>query len=202
MEQQPPPLTPEEVAHLSSMEYVNLGQPQTVKVFGILHVIFGGFGVLMVSWNLVVMIFGNPMLKLMGNSPQFEMQTRLETEMQPYTLIGMFIMMVLTVLILIAGVLLLKKRKSAIKWSNYYAWSSIATKLINLVISIVYIVPLTQKAMSAVTPSSSGAMFGAMGPMMIMSIVVGFAISLVYPILTLILLNRPIVKTWFANQPS
>ncbi len=202
MEQQPPPLTPEEVAHLSAVEYVNLGQPQTVKVFGILHVIFGVFGVLMVAWSLVVIIFGNPMLKLMGNSPQVQIQTRLEAEMLPYTLVGLVVMIILTALILIAGFLLLKQRKNALKWSNYYAWSSIATKLINLVISISYIVPLTQKAMSATTPPSSGAIFGAMGPMMILSLVVGFAFSLVYPVLTLILLNRPFVKTWFANQQS
>lgn len=200
--EQPPPLTPEEVARLSANEYVHLGQPQTVKVFGILHLIFGGFGALMVAWNLVVLIFGNPMLKLMGNSPQLQMQTTLESEMKAYTLFGVLVLMILTALILNAGVLLLKKRKNALKWSNYYAWSSIATKLINLVISIVVIMPMTQKVMSALTPASSGAAFGAIGPMMIVSIVVGFIVTLIYPILTLVLLNRPNVKTWLANQTA
>ncbi len=156
----------------------------------------------MVAWNLVVLIFGNPMLKLMGNSPQLQMQTTLESEMKAYTLFGVLVLMILTALILNAGVLLLKKRKNALKWSNYYAWSSIATKLINLVISIVVIMPMTQKVMSALTPASSGAAFGAIGPMMIVSIVVGFIVTLIYPILTLVLLNRPNVKTWLANQTA
>ncbi len=202
MELQPPPLTPEEVASLSATEYVHLGQPQTVQVFGIMHVIFGGFGVLMVAWNSVLLIFGNPLVKLMGHSPQLKIQTSLESEMRPYTLLGLLIMILLTTLILIAGVLLLKKRKNALKWSNYYAWSSIATKLINLVISIVVILPMTKKIMSTVAPPSPGTAFVAMGSMMIVSVVVVFAISLIYPVLSLILLNRPFVKTWLANQPK
>jgi hypothetical protein len=199
--EQPPALTHEEVTRLSAIEYANLGQPQTVKVFGIMHVIFGGFGALMIAWTTFVMIFGNPMLKWFGNSPQFQMQASMESEMMPYTLFSTIILVILTALILIAGVLLLKKRKNAIKWSNYYAWVSIAAKIINLVISILVMVPMTKKMMSTLPPASSGAVLGGFGIMMIVSMVVGFIITLIYPTLTLILLNRPYVKTWFANQP-
>jgi hypothetical protein len=37
---------------------------------------------------------------------------------------------------------------------------------------------------------------------MLASMIVTAVITLIYPVLTLILLNRSNVKTWFANQPA
>jgi hypothetical protein len=50
MEEQPPPLTPQEIAVLQAAQYAGLGQPQTVMVFGIMHVVFAGFGLLGGAW--------------------------------------------------------------------------------------------------------------------------------------------------------
>lgn len=80
MEQQPPPLTPEEVARLSASEYAQLGQPQTIKIFGIIHLILGGLGVLMLLWSLVIIFYGNPFLALTGNTPQAQAQESFQNE--------------------------------------------------------------------------------------------------------------------------
>jgi hypothetical protein len=165
-------------------------------------VIFGAYGALAGIWALVVIFFGNPMLKLMGNSPQVQIQTDMQSEMMPYTIFGTVLSIILTILIINAGVLLLKKRKNALKWSNIYAYASIGMKIINLLISIVWIAPMTKEMMSTVSAGSAGGTFGAFGPVMIISMVVGFLVTLIYPVLTLVLLNRPPIKTWFANQPS
>jgi hypothetical protein len=200
--EQPPPLTPQEISEFAGSEYAQLGQPQTVKVFGIMHLIFGGIGVLMVLWSLFVLIAGNPFLKLAGNSPQVEMQTKLQADMMSYTIASTALTVWVTGLMIVAGILLLKGRKSARKWSNCYAISSIAVKIINMVVQVVYVLPMMQKMISGMAPGAAGPGVGAMESVMLASMIVTAVITLIYPVLTLILLNRPNVKTWFANQPA
>jgi hypothetical protein len=200
MEQQPPPITPEEMSHYTAGEYAQLGQPQQVKVLGIMHLVFGGIGVLTILWSLFIIFAGNPFLKLGGNTPEMQAQVKLQEDMIVYTIISTAFLILVTVLIITAGVLLVKGRKNALKWSNYYAWASIGTKIINIIVTIAYVVPMTTKMMEKSTPGM-GAMKGGFEAIMIGSMLVGFLIPLIYPVLTLILLNRPYVKTWFANQP-
>lgn len=201
MQEQPPALTSEEVAHLSAREYVHLGQPQTVKVFGILHLVFGGFGVLMTLWTLYVTLVGNPFLGLAESPSQAQAQAALEKEMMGYTLVTTAVDVLITVLILIAGTLLLKGRKSALKYSNSYAWVSIASKVISAITYFTYVLPMSRETIIA---SSSGAGMGALSMeiIMIVTFLTILVLSIIYPILTLVLLNRSKVKTWFANQPA
>lgn len=199
--EQPPPLTPEEMSQLSSKEYAQLGQPQVVKVFGILHLVFGAYGILVSLWTLFVIIAGNPFLKFSGNTPDVQIQTQLEADMIGYTIVSTGLYMIVTALIMIAGVLLVKGRKNALKWSNYYAWTSIFTKIINIIATVFYILPMTKEIMNEVAPAG-GPLMGTMEIWMTVSMIVVSVVPLVYPVLTLILLNRPYVKTWFTNQPS
>jgi hypothetical protein len=167
-----------------------------------MHLIFGGFGVLMVIWSLFVLIAGNPFLKLAGNSPQVEMQTKLQADMMSYTIGSTALTVWVTGLMIVAGILLLKGRKSARKWSNCFAISSISVKIINMVVQVVYVLPMTQKMISEMSLTPTGPGVGAMESVMLASMIGTAVITLVYPVLTLILLNRPSVKTWFANQPA
>ncbi|MES2980692.1 MAG: hypothetical protein V4727_00130 [Verrucomicrobiota bacterium] len=189
------------MSQFSGGEYAQLGQPQQVKVFGIMHLIFGGYGVLVLVWSLFVIIAGNPFHKLAGNTPEMQVQAKLETDMVGFTIAGTALHFVVTVLIIIAGILLLKGRKSARKWSNYYAWSSIATKIYSLIFTLIVVVPMTQEMMKGTT-SGAAAMKGGFEAIMIGSMLVGLLLPLIYPVLSLILLNRPYVKTWFSNQPD
>lgn len=197
MQEQPPALSPEEVARLSAREYAQLGQPQTVKVFGILHLVFGGFGVLMILWTLYVSFVGNPFMRLAGNTPQAQMQADLEREMMGYALVSTAVLALITVLILIAGILLLKGRKSALKYSNAYAWLSIGTKIINLLVYFLYVQPMTEDVMNSHTYGMAGVQ-----TTIIVVTLISMLASMIYPSLTLVFLNRPKVKTWFANQPA
>jgi amino acid permease len=186
---------------LSATQYAHLGQPQTVKVFGILHVVFGVFGVLMTLWTLYVTLVGNPFLALSGSTPQMRAQTELESELSGYTLVSTAIYILITVLILIAGTLLLKGRKSALKYSNCYAWLSIAYKVISVIVYFTYVLPLSREII--MTSSTSAGMAASSMEVMMISIFLGtIVISIIYPILTLVLLNRPKVKNWLANQPG
>lgn len=204
MENQPPPLTPEEIAAAQTAQYADTGQPQVVKVFGIMHVLLGAYGVFSTLLAVAAMAGFNPLRALIAKgasaSAQTAQQTAMQSEMLPYS-IGMTIIgIVTTIFIFTAGILILKKRRRGLKWSNRYAWVSLAGKVIGLIFTFLYTYPITMKMMSGSPGGSS--MPGGMEWIMIGSMLFGIVITCVYPILALILLNRPRVKEWFDTQPD
>jgi hypothetical protein len=204
MEPQPPSLTPQDIAAMQTAQYADLGQPQTVKVFGIMHVIFAAYGLLMTVWTVFVLAVGNPFENLLPNTPQMEAQAKaqaaMEESMMPMTVISTILTVIVAAIMLKAGILLLKKRRASLAWSNRYAWSSLASKVVNIVMTFIYTVP-AMKQMAAVT--AGGVMpVGQMEMIMIGTMLVTFVVMSSYPILTLILLNRPKTKEWLANRPD
>lgn len=197
-------MTPQEMSELAGREYAQLGQPQVVKVFGILHVVFAALGILGSIWGLFVAFAGNPFLGLGGSNPAMAAQAKAEAAMQermlPYTIGSTAITLVIASLMLTAGILLLKKRKSGLKWSNRYAWTSLVGKVLNAIM----IFTITYPAAKEMTDQMSGAspMPGFFEGIMLASMLFGVLVPCIYPILTLVLLNRPNVKTWFANQSA
>jgi hypothetical protein len=202
--EQPPPLSPQEIEHMQGVQYAAIGQPQTVKVFGILHVILGAYGVLTLIIAAAAMAGFNPFLALVPKTPgaaaQMEQQAAMQAKMMPLTIIGSIIAVATTFLILKAGILMLKRRRNGLMWSNRYAWMSLVGKVFGVIVAILYTYPMLKETMAA-TPGASG-MPGTMEAVMIGSMVGGMVIPFVYPILTLALLNRPAIRTWFANQPE
>ena len=103
---------------------------------------------------------------------------------------------------IVAGILLLQQRKNALKWSNAYAWSSLGTKLINLVLTVTILVPAMQEMMRGITkftPMPSPAS-DFMSLLMAGGAIGGVLVSCAYPIITLVILNRPSTKEWFAGR--
>ena len=203
MEQQPPPLSPQEIAARQSAEYAHIGQPQAVKIFGILHIILGVYGVLMVAFAIMAMFGFNPFLaivpKTAATSAQMEQQASMQTEMIPVSVITTLIAIATTAFIITGGILMLKRRRSGLKWSNRYAWTSLLGKAVAAGVAFFYTYPMMKEMTSGV---GSPGMPGAMEGVMIGSMIFGIVIICIYPILTLVLLNRPKVKEWFANQPE
>ena len=147
--EQPPPLSPEEVSNLAGAEYAQLGQPQTVKVFGILHIAFAAFGLLSSIWTIFISVAGNPFLNLSAANPaaqaQAKAQLAMEKQMLPATVAMTVLTVIIAALMLTAGIKMLKKRKDGLKWSNRYAWTSLFGKAINLVVAITISIPATKK---------------------------------------------------------
>lgn len=197
-------MTPQEVSELADKEYAQTGQPQPVKIFGIMHVIFSAFGILFGLWGLLVVLVGNPLMKFMSQSPemraQMQAQQAMQDQMMEVTLIATFLGLLIAGLMLTAGIRLLQKRRSGLKWSNRYAWTSLVGKLVNLIIALAYTYPIMKE--SNALAASGSPMGGAMESVMLASMIGGVLVACVYPVLTLVFLNRPKVKTWFANQPE
>lgn len=187
------------------MQYHQLGQPQSVKIMGIFHVVLGAYGLITTAIGFYVALVGNPFLAMMPKTPELAAQAQIQAEMQekmmPATIITLILTLVITALILVAGIKLLKKRRDGLKWSNRYAWTSIAGKVVNLVLAFVYTIPM-MKEMTVAMSRGAGGMPGAVGTTLAVTTVLSVVVMCAYPILSLILLNRPSTKAWFAAQPE
>ena len=190
---------------MQAAQYADLGQPQTVKVFGIMHVIFAAFGLLSSVWAVFVIVVGNPFLNLMPQTPEMAAQAKaqaaMEQSMMPMTVISTVLTVIVGVIMLRAGILLLKKRRNGLRWSNRYAWSSLASKVVNIALALIYTMP-AMKEMTAMPGATSALPPGQMEMIMIVTMLLTIVAMSAYPILTLILLNRPRTKEWFANRPE
>jgi hypothetical protein len=184
-----------------------IGDPSVVKVLGILHLIFAGLGLLQAAFGAVTVIFGNPLLKLMPKTPAMEaqmaMQTAMQTKMMPVTIAGTVISLLIAVPMVIAGIKMLKKRRSGLKWSNLYAWTSIGGKVINMILVVSVMLPAMRAMMHGISrsgPPLPAQMETIMSVSTTVGAIIGVVFTCIYPVLTLILLNRAPIKDWFARQ--
>jgi hypothetical protein len=70
------------------------------------------------------------------------MQEAMEQSMMPMTLaVGLLMLRVV--------VLLLKKCRSGLQWSNRYAWASLVSKAVNSVLAFVYTMPAMKEMMAS-----------------------------------------------------
>jgi hypothetical protein len=192
LQQDPPPV-----------QYAVQGDPPVVKVLGILHLVFAGFGVIGALWGLFIAVAGNPFLKMAPSTPHLQEQFAMQARIQPMSLATSALSLLVAIPMITAGVLMLKKRKSGLKWSNIYACSSLGAKVVNLVLTLTIVIPatneMTRKIMSD-THAPDG-FSGIMSGSVLVGMIGGVLVSCVYPVLSLVLLNRPAIKTWFAGLP-
>lgn len=119
------------------------------------------------------------------------------------TNINLGITMVLVVLVIIAGIKLLRTTKDSVKMSNIYAVASILGKIANGILVFIYMVPAQRKMMEQQLGEMGGQIPSGMKTGMDMAMTggafIGIIFTCIYPILALILLNRRSVKEWLAR---
>ena len=179
-------------------------EPSAVKVFGVIHLVFAGLGFLTGAWTLLSSLFSHMFLD--PKTPGYQAQIKMQTELHWVSLMTGAFLIILAILLLISGLKLVRSQPDGIRWSNRYAWTSIATKMISLVVTIGWVLPLTQTAMREVMGSSGlpgGAEKGvmtAMSSMVAVSSVLTPVLSCIYPVLALYFLNRADAKAWRAGR--
>lgn len=178
-------------------------EPGAIKVFAIIHLVFAGLGVLSGIWalvaNFVVKAFlGKMSDQITPDDPEaaeiFNQQMAMMDSTKWMNVLGGVFTLVLAVLLFLAGMGLLKRRLEGLTWSNRYAWSSIAFKIVNLLLTIFVVYPMMQQ----MTTTQGGSDAEAVGMMVggLVGGVVGSLVPMVYPILTLVLLNREPVRRY------
>jgi len=187
------------------MPYFITERPPVVKVMGILHLVFAGLGLLGAVWGLFIAIVGNPFLKMMPATPEMhahlEAQMAMQEKIKPMTITSSTLSLLVAIPMIIAGIKLLRKHKDGLKWSNIYAVSSLAAKVVNMVLAVTILIPAMREMTQGIMAKSHlpGSAESIMGGFMAGGAIGGALISCAYPLLTLVLLNRAAPKAWFAN---
>jgi hypothetical protein len=180
-------------------------EPSAVKVFGILHLILAGLGLLFGVWSLLAKqansIFVRP------GTPGYEAQLRYMDEVHWVSVMTGLFMLLLAGLLLVAGLKLVRSRPDGVAWSHRYAWASIATKAISLVVTVAVLLPAIQRMTGEMMPPPAGmppgsaeSMENIMKTVISVSTTAGPIISCLYPALALFFLSRPKVKEWVARS--
>lgn len=181
--------------------------PTPVKVFGILHLVLAGLGLISGLWGFVSAKFMSMIQGMTPNDPTMVIQRKYIEELWPVTVMGSIFTLGLAALLLVSGLKLVRLQPDGVMWSNRYAWTSITTKAISLVVAVAYVLPLTNRMMGEVaghtrgmSASSATVMTGAMKLVTTISTIATPILSCLYPALALFFLSRPAVKAWAGNR--
>ena len=162
MDQQttPPPPNPYSVVH-------DAPKPGSIKVFGILNVVFGAIGLICGGFGFLTLMVMQSSSD-MGNAIQSAMSVQYSGGYMT-AVIGLL----LNIFLLTCGIGLLKERNWGRTWSLGYAVLGIIHAVVGAIGAVIF---------AQAGPAAMGAGFGA---------IIGTAIGVIYPICILIFLTRP-----------
>ena len=176
-----------------------------MTVFGVMHVVFAVIGFFSAAWALFILLAGNPFMEMAGSGPEVQAQLLMETKLRPVTIASCGITVLIGIVMITAGIKLLKGRRDGLAWSNKYAYLSLVAKVANLAVAIMVVIPATREMMGDVmkgAPGMSASTTRMMDAFMIAGVLGEILVTAVYPVLTLVLLNRKGLRDWFATRGS
>lgn len=181
--------------------------PASIKVFGILHLILAGWGVIGGIWTVLMLLFFGDFLAWMnrlagGKQPDSAQQAQLAymQEIAWLNWLQLAFSAVLTVMLLMAGLNLIKTRDKGRVLSVRYAWTSIGMKLVGLALMVAFALPAATRMNEAILGNTSHQFGNMMGAMTTVSSLIGMASTLIYPILVLFIINGQKVRDYLAGR--
>ena len=161
-------------------------RPTAVTVFGILNVVVAVLGVFAMIATMAMFSMpgasNNPVVRIMRESPAYAAWLKLTI---PLGLLA-------CVVLLAAGIGLLRLKSWARKVSIGYAIYAIAFGLLGMAMNFIFLLrPMFEEAQRRQGPEAAGAIGGAVGG------TIGGCFGLIYPILLLIFMTRPKVVAAF-----
>ena len=158
--------------------------PASITVFGILNLVFGAMGICGSIFTVIGLVVEkmdlpnqppNPVLEVMNQNPFYS----------GFQMVDVGLGFLVTILLLVAGICLLKKQRLGRTLSNIYGTYGIVMGLIGMFMFVVFLrqdlMPITQDGM----PLGAITFWAAIG---------GRLFGMIYPVLLLIFINRPHVK--------
>ena len=184
-------------------------EPKAIKIFGILHVIFGIFGAFAFLSSAVQLLMGDVLIKLQsgGDEDLFQLQKGMQDQLRSTTIITLVLSLVVTILILRAGIQLLRKKRTAAKASTMYSLVAIGVNVIALVLTLIYTIPalngyfddFVEKVGGGVSNPQLESIMGWVKTIIgIGGVILPFLYS-IYPVLSLVVLKKKNV-TDFLDQ--
>ncbi|WP_411846539.1 hypothetical protein AAFN60_02695 [Roseibacillus persicicus] len=182
---------------------VSVIEPAPIKVFGILHLVFGGIGIFGVLMSGGQLLFREAMMKASsaGDPAMAEIQRRLYESTFMTTIIGLAITLVVTVMIMRAGLKLVKKKRDAVSASTLYSYVSIGAKILTIILTMTMTLPamnavLDELASKGPGSSQAATMLSTMKVTMALSGIGTPLLMSIYPVLCLVLLKKKPVQSY------
>lgn len=190
---------------------VMLQEPGSIKVFGVLHLVIAGYGMLMGIISLVSTVFFQGLSKSLatprgvagpsGAEQEMAMMSYMN-ELKTYTYASLAFSFALAVMLIIAGIGLLKGREKGRVMSIRYAWASLAAKLIGIVMTVAIVMPATKRMTDTLYQGMPGGMANTMGSVMQYSQLFGLLITCTYPIIVLVVMKGQKIKEYMAARAA
>ena len=175
--------------------------PGKIKVLGIIHLVFAGLGLVSILFGLVSEKMSESVIAIQERAggvqaAQAQISRELVEISRPLTWFGYASALILGLMLVLAGLALLKRKRAGLSWSNRYAWTSIVFKVVNIVLFATLLLPKINGLFSNL--ETGGPEMKMAGSIMRFSTIaggiVGPVVGCIYPVLVLILLNRESVR--------
>jgi len=207
-----------------TMDGMPILEPKSIMVFGVIHIVFGAIGLLLGLFSVAALIgipfFLDWLKETVAKEedvaaeailPIFDELKTLFSDLAIANWINCLLSLVVSILILVAGIALVKKKRGGVEKSNRYVWCSVGAKIVNLVLFFSIGVAANHKYSEAIqditrahsaTAGPGGVTADQLQDMISMGGgVVGIIFALIYPIVAFVMLNKPAVKD-FLSRPS
>lgn len=153
--------------------------PGSVKIFGILNVVFGSFGLVTTPFSLTKLDESIQVFEQLGASSLAIQWIKISSWLSP----------LLSLTLLVLGIGLLMKKPWGRTGSVAYAFFSIALGILSMIL----ILRAFSGGASSGDPTAIGGIIGG---------AIGGLVGLIYPILTIVFLNKPDVKAALERRNS
>lgn len=193
------------------MPDVVLIEPGAIKVFGVLHLVIAGYGIFTEAINLVINIFFPDLARSLSKPRGISAPSGAEQEMalmnymnevKTYSYISSAFGFVLAVMLILAGIGLLKGREKGRVMSLRYAWISLATKIVSFLFAVAVVMPATKRMADSLYHDVPGTYGKIMVTVMQYSPSVVILISCIYPIVVLMVMKGQKIKEYMAARTT
>jgi uncharacterized membrane protein YhaH (DUF805 family) len=183
-------------------------EPGRIKVFGIIHIIFGALGVMNMVGGIVWLVFQEQIMGFSNAGEPEELiaaQEKMYRDLAPTSWISIVISLIVSVLILRAGIALVKRRQSSVKLSNTYALASLVAKAVGALLFFVMVMPVVSGALDTMLGESIPApdvkaVLAFIKGFMVLAGVLGPLMGAIYPLCSILMLNKPQVKEFLERN--
>jgi len=157
-------------------------RPTSVTVFGALNLVFGLLGLCGVAWSGIFLYAGQSMMPANAPpNPVFELMTK-NPIYAGFMAVSMILGVIFTVVLIAAGVALLRWNPLGRRLSIWYSVYAIVMGIMGMVVNTVFLYgPLLQQAGGGPATATAGMIGG----------IIGSAMGLIYPALLWYFMTRP-----------
>ena len=183
-------------------------EPGAIKTFGVLHLVIAGIGVLTLLYTLVTQLFADKLVQSLSNLPgqspdATAIQANYMRELHFFTWITSAFSLTLIIMLVMAGLALLKAKDLGRVLSLRYAWTSIAMKVMTIIFTIIWVVPATKRMTEQMYQGMKtvpGNMSSLMSSVAAYSTLISICFTFIYPIIVLVMMRNEKIKNYLAGR--